>query len=148
MRFRWSALAVVLILVFMPRVGAAQSTGQRKDPAVKLGQNYPNPFNPETWIPFTIGDVPACAEGNRQYKVSVRIYNILMQPVATPIIQGGAGSVAGGQPFENLMLTCGQYVAYWDGFYAGTKKEAASGVYIYIIEVDGKRFTKKMISMK
>jgi hypothetical protein len=142
------ALAIVLTLVFMPRVGAAQGTAARKEPAVKIGQNYPNPFNPETWIPFTIGDVPACSEGSRQYKVSVRIYNILMQQVATPIIQGGAGNVAGGQPFENLMLTCGNYVAYWDGFYQGTKKEAASGVYIYIIEVDGKKFPKKMLSVK
>ena len=150
MRFRWSALMMVLILILMPRVGSAQgaATTTQKSPVAKLGQNYPNPFNPETRIPFSVGGYPTCTDPGHQYKVTLRIYNVLMQLVATPVIQGGAGNVAGGQPLQNVLVPCGQYVAYWNGNYGTTGKEAASGVYIAALDVDGQRFLVKMIVMK
>ena len=148
MRYRWSALAV-LALALMPRVGFAQSvTTTQKAPVAKLEQNYPNPFNPETRIPFTVGDFPACSEGGKQYRVSLRIYNILSQLAAVPVLQGGSGSVAGGQPLESVLLPCGQYTAYWNGNYLSTSQEVASGIYVYALEVDGRRAVKKMIVMK
>ena len=149
MRSRWSALALVLTLVLMPRDGLAQAaTPAQKAPTARLDQNYPNPFNPETRIPFTVGEFPACAEGGKQYRVSLRIYNILSQLAAVPVLQGGSGSVAGGQPLENVLLPCGQYTAYWNGNYLGTSQEVASGIYVYALEVDRQRAVKKMIVMK
>jgi hypothetical protein len=148
MRYRWSALIVVLALILMPRVGFAQTATGTKPPAAKLGQNYPNPFNPETRIPFAVGGSPTCTDPSHQYKVTLRIYNALMQLVSTPVIQGGAGNVAGGQPLQNVLVPCGQYVAYWNGNYLNTSKEAASGVYLAALDVDGQRFIIKMIVMK
>ena len=150
MRFRWSAPLVVLTLILMPRVGSAQAaaTTSQKSPQAKLEQNYPNPFNPETRIPFSVGGSPTCTDPGHQYKVTLRIYNVLMQLVAVPVIQGGAGNVAGGQPLQNVLLPCGQYVAYWNGNYLNTSKEVSSGVYLYALEVDGQRLVNKMIVMK
>ena len=146
MRFRASALAaLVLILGLMPRVGFAQGTAQK--PVIGTKQNYPNPFNPETWAEFSI-DLATCAPGGPLHRVSVTIYNLLMQRVAIPQLQGGAGSVAGGQPLENVLLPCGQYTWYWNGRYQGTSKEAASGVYLVIIDVDGQKATRKMMNAK
>lgn len=148
MRYRWSALIVVLTLILMPRVGFSQTPSGTKPPAGKLGQNYPNPFNPETRIPFTVGGFPTCADQGHQYKVTLRIYNALMQLVAVPVIEGGVGNVAGGQPLQNVLVPCGQYRAYWNGNYLSTSKEAASGVYLAALDVDGQRFIIKMIVMK
>jgi hypothetical protein len=115
-------------------------------PSVELKQNYPNPFNPATTIPFSLnGDL--FANGHRP-KVSLKIYNVLAQLVATPILQGT------GEVLSDLELSCGTpstsctFNAYWDGKILKTDREAASGVYIYQLVVDGKRFTKKMIVMK
>ena len=150
MKLRWGALAVVLVLsALMPSVLSAQgsrSPARERKPGV-LKQNYPNPFNPETRIPFTIGD-EGCTDPGRQYKVSLRIYNILSQLVAVPILQGGTGGVAGGQPIANMMLTCGDYVAYWDGKYQDSKKEVASGVYLYELRIDGSSEVRRMLVTK
>ena len=78
MKLRWGALSFVLVLsALMPRVLTAQanqSPARERKPGV-LKQNYPNPFNPETRIPFTVGD-EKCEDPGRQYRVSLRIYNI------------------------------------------------------------------------
>src|SRR5713226_2831382 len=114
-------------------------------PLVELKQNYPNPFNPATTIPFTLsGDLFANAHRPR---VSLKVYNVLAQLVAVPILQGT------GESLDNLELTCSSpsgcaYSAYWDGNIPRTGEQAASGVYIYQLTVDGRRYTKKMIVMK
>jgi hypothetical protein len=146
MRFRASALAV-LVLAFglMPRDGFAQGTAQK--PVIEAKQNYPNPFNPETRATFTI-DLATCTPGGPLHRVSVTIYNLLMQRVAIPVLQGGAGSVAGGQPLDRVLLPCGQYTWYWNGNYQGTSREAASGVYLVILDVDGQKATKKIMNAK
>jgi hypothetical protein len=115
-------------------------------PQVELRQNYPNPFNPATTIPFGLNG-ELFANGHRP-KVSLKIYNVLAQLVATPILQGT------GEDLENVELMCSTpssgctFNAYWDGNVLKSDKQAASGVYIYQLVVDGKRFTKKMIVMK
>jgi hypothetical protein len=150
MKLRWGALSIVLVLsALMPRVLTAQGsqTSGRDRKAGVLKQNYPNPFNPETRIPFTIGD-EKCEDPGRQHKVSLRIYNILSQLVAIPVLQGGTGGVAGGQRLVNVMLTCGDYVAYWDGKYMGTKSEVASGVYLYELRIDATSVVKRMLVTK
>ena len=150
MKLRWGALWFVLVLsALMPRVLTAQG-GQnpsRESKAGVLKQNYPNPFNPETRIPFTVGD-EKCVDPGRQYKVSLRIYNILSQLVAIPVLQGGTGGVAGGVRLANVMLTCGDYVAYWNGKLLETRKEVASGVYLYELSIDGQSLVKRMLVTK
>lgn len=140
---RLVAWAVVLLgLVFMAPDGLAAQQGQAAG-GVSLGRNYPNPFNPETWIPFQVSDT--LFAGGRRPVVSLRIYNVLAQLVAVPILQGS------GELLDGLALEwngSGQYVAYWDGKYRGTDQEAASGVYVYQLEVDGIRKTEKMTIIK
>ena len=143
-RYAWALLAGGLGLL---AGGVDGVLGQASPPPlVELKQNYPNPFNPATTIPFTLnGDL--FANGHRP-KVSLKIYNVLVQLVATPILQGT------GEELNDLELTCSApstgctFNAYWDGKVLKTDKEAASGVYIYQLVVDGRRFTKKMIIMK
>ena len=45
-------------------------------------------------------------------------------------------------------LPCGNFVAFWDGKVQSTGREAASGVYIYELVVDGERTAKKMFVAK
>ena len=148
-----SLVALVMVLavgVFMPDVAAAQDQSTRSSrPGMSLGQNYPNPFNPETNIPFTVGDAQQCAiNPGKQYRVTLKILNLLTQHVATPVLKGGAGGVSGGQSLDNLLLPCNDYVAYWDGKIRGTGRDAASGMYLYILEVDKKQLVRKMIVVK
>ncbi len=145
MRYRWFALMLtVLTLVLMPRVGKAQVTQPvQKKPAVSMSQNYPNPFNPEARIKFTVGDFPACSEAGKQYRVSLKVYNILMQVVALPQLEGSSGGVAGGQRLDGVTLPCGEYVGYWNGKYLNTSREVASGVYLWSIDVNGERVVRR-----
>lgn len=149
-RYAW-AVAVVGLGLLTTSAGGVRGQGQGPipppPPTVELKQNYPNPFNPATTIPFTLsGDL--FAAGHRP-KVSLKIYNVLAQLVAVPILQGT------GEALADLELTCSNsggggcaFNAYWDGKVLSTDHEAASGVYIYQLIVDGRRFTRKMIIMK
>ena len=153
MKHLWRALFVVLVLgAFMPSRSAAQGassqTGGGQGAGLQLGQNFPNPVNQDTRIRFVIGDAQDCTDSGRQHRVSLRIYNLLAQQVAVPVLQGGVGNVAGGEPLESLLLTCGEYIVYWDGKYSQTGDDVASGIYLYRLEVDGKALVKKMIVRK
>lgn len=155
MRYRWAALVVVLALSgSVPRVARAQRVdAYARNPGVVLGQNYPNPFSPDTRIPFTVGDAAGCREPGKLYKVTLRIYNLLSQPVAVPVLQDGGGGVATGQPLENKLLPCSQFTAYWDGQYQAlrdgkfqsTGRPVAEGIYLYRLEVDGYVVVRKMV---
>jgi len=113
--------------------------------SVELKQNFPNPFNPATTIPFSLSG--ALFANGRRPKVSLRIYNVLAQLVAIPVLKDD------GRALDNLELSCGEtgsceYFAYWDGNVPRTGQRASSGVYLYQLIVDGARYTKKMIVMK
>ena len=146
-RYAWAV--AVLGLGLTMSAGGVKGQGQGAPPppppTVELKQNFPNPFNPATTIPFTLsGDL--FASGHRP-KVSLKIYNVLAQLVAVPILQGT------GEALTDLELSCSNssgcaFNAYWDGKVLSTDREAASGVYIYQLIVDGRRFTRKMIVMK
>lgn len=151
MMHRWAArLFVLALLVVTARPLEAQGQQSSRDATTgsELRQNFPNPFNPETHIPFRVGGFPNCIDPARQYRVSLRIFNLLGQPVATPLLQGGAAGVAGGERLENVMLPCGDYTAYWDGKLQGSNREAPSGIYAYRLEVDGRPITRKMTIRK
>ena len=120
----------------------AQADAQVTNP-VRLKQNSPNPFNPETTIPFVLSE--ELWEVDRPV-VSVRIYNVLAQLVAVPVLQGT------GEKFENIALDwngTGEYEAFWDGKVLDTGREAPSGVYVYQIIVNGRAAgSKKMTVIK
>ena len=144
---RRHAWAVVGLGVLAVGVDARAAWSQQGAPpaTVQLKQNFPNPFNPATTIPFSLG--PELFSGGHRPTVSLRIYNVLAQLVAVPILQGT------GEPLDNVQLSCGSttscdFSAYWDGNVRNSGIQAASGIYIYQLVVDGRRFTKKMIIMK
>jgi len=146
MKLRWAALSSVLALAVLVTddVAAQSAPSPQTDAKVELGQNYPNPFNLDTRIPFTLGAPPQCEEHGRLYKVTLRVYNLLSQLVAIPLLQEGSGSTGTGQPLENVLLPCDRYVAYWDGKAQNSSEPAARGIYLYMLEVDGKPLTKRM----
>jgi hypothetical protein len=137
MSIRRSAIALAMLtLVLMPRDGQSQGTsaGDKKKPAGSLSQNYPNPYNPDTYIDFTVGE-EGCTDG-KLHRVSLRVFNILTQQVAVPVVRG---VVATGQKLANANLPCGKYTAFWNGKYEGTSREVSSGIYIFTLDIDGVR---------
>jgi hypothetical protein len=138
---RWAALALVLALCAISPESAAgqQSSPSRGRKLGSLGQNYPNPFKPETFIPFTVDD---CGGEGGQHVVSVRIYNVLAQLVAVPVLHGA------GKPITAMKLSCGEYLAYWNGRLGRRGQPAAPGVYVYELMVDGQRTSRKMFVAK
>lgn len=83
-----------------------------------LEQNYPNPFNPTTTIRFAIP---------KDELVSLKVYNILGQEVATLV---------------NQNMKAGSYAFDFDA------SKLSSGVYFYKLHSGSFNFTKKMILMK
>jgi hypothetical protein len=138
-------LLVAGFVLGTPEAGFSQAPARPAQ--VELLQNYPNPFNPATTIPFRLSE-GAFANGHRPV-VSLRIYNVLAQLVAIPTIQ------ASGEPLDGVALECREvrdgyceFSAFWDGRYLGTDREAASGVYVYQLIVDGRRSSRRMVVMK
>lgn len=137
----WALMTLGLLGLLAADPAAAQEGQDR--PLVQLERNYPNPFNPETTIPFALS-YELWEDGNRPV-VSLRIYNVLAQLVAVPVLQGT------GEPLEEVELDwngTGRFAAYWDGMVRGTNREAASGVYVYQIRVNGFTETKRMTVIK
>ncbi len=119
-----------------------QAGGQ--DVGFSLEQNYPNPFNPETRIPFQLFD-EIFVDG-RPATVSVRIYNLLLQYVASPTtVDHPSGE---GVPILELEFPFpGRYEAYWDGR-DQSGAFVASGVYILELTVNGQSQILKMFVTK
>ena len=144
-RFAVVVLVGAGLVLCTPQAGLAQTPARPAQ--VELSQNYPNPFNPATTIPFRLSEA-VFANGHRPV-VSMRIYNVLAQLVAIPTMQ------ASGEPLDGVALECRdprngycEFSAYWDGKYVGTDRDAASGVYVYQLVVDGQRLSRRMVVMK
>ncbi len=84
-----------------------------------LEQNYPNPFNPSTTIAFSMA---------KQGKVSLKVYNLLGQEVATILDK---------KPMQE-----GRHQVTFDA------SKLASGVYYYKLSVNGKVLSRKMTLLK
>src|SRR5690348_16962332 len=144
-RYAWAVMGLGLCAIAAGSArGQLPVPSQGTRPPVELRQNYPNPFNPTTTIPFSLGG-NLFANGHRP-TVTLKIYNVLAQLVAIPILQGS------GQPLEAVQVDCANptgcsLTAYWDGNVKGGA-QASSGIYIYQVTVDGQGFTKKMLIMK
>lgn len=142
MLHRWAALACVLALCAVPlnpAAGQRAGTPPRGRRLGTLGQNYPNPFKPDTFIPFSIED---CNGPGGQRVVSLHVYNVLAQKVATPVLFGAR------VPLSNVRLSCGAYTGYWDGRGPRSTRRATTGVYVYELVVDGQKSARKMFFAK
>ena len=137
MHHLWAASTLVLALCVSSATPSSgqQDTQPKARKYATLGQNYPNPFNPDTFIPFTIDD---CNSTGGQRVVSLRVYNVLAQLVSVPELKGAS------RPLLNLKLSCGEYLAYWNGRMLKGRRKAVSGVYVYELVVDGQRTARKM----
>ena len=128
---------VLLALVFLPCPASAQEGRRQSTPeetnGFQLEQNYPNPFNPETRIPFVLG--ADLFDSGRPVVVSMRVYNLLQQPIAVPVAL--RHSTGDRTPMVQLEFTSpGRYEAFWDGRdFAGN--QVASGPYFVQITVNG-----------
>jgi hypothetical protein len=121
------------ILVSNQTLGVKESPKQGIPRAFALEQNYPNPFNPSTTIRFQLPS-NVNRNGTPIYNVTVRIFNVLGQSIAT-VVNGELGA--------------GDHSVDWN---AGSN---ASGIYYYRLDATntadaGKSFTsvKKMILIK
>ena len=77
---------IVITPVVAPSAPAEEPTSSVQASGFDLQQNYPNPFNPATTIPFILHE-GLFAEG-RSAQVSMRIFNVLMEAVASPVALG------------------------------------------------------------
>ncbi len=114
-------------------------------PLVELRENYPNPFFPATTIPFYVH--PSLCERGQQPLVSLKIYNVLVQVVAIPVLMSEKGKE--GRRLDNIRIRCGEYQAFWDGRYQDRKRAVAAGR--VLLSVDGRRrsvYTRKMIAQR
>jgi hypothetical protein len=101
----------------------SKSTSIQKDDDIivsdySLSQNYPNPFNPTTDIKFTVSESGF---------ISLKIYDMLGREIAVLV---------------NENLTAGAYT------YNFNAADLASGTYIYQLNANGVRMTKKMTLLK
>lgn len=88
-----------------------------------LSDAYPNPFNPETKINFNLA---------KSSNVKIIVYNILGQKVKTLV---------------NQQLNAGSYSTTWNGR-DDYERQVASGVYLYSLETESFKTTKKVMLMK
>ena len=124
-----------------PPLAAQQNRPPPPPPNATLGENTPNPFFPATLIPFSIR-TEECTDGQLP-RVSLKVYNVLVQVVAVPVLQSGRGEV-----LDNIRMACGDHVALWDGRTLDGRTDPAPGVYYVQLTVDGMRYTRKMIVRK
>lgn len=104
---------------------------------VELGEGVSDSLTGSTTIAFSI--LPEVCSRGHVPAVSLRIFNVLVQVVAIPVLEGDpAASLAG------TRLKCGEYRARWDGRQLDGRP-ATTGVYYYQLTVDGERFTRKLI---
>ena len=59
--------------------------------------------------------------------MSLKVYNLLAQLVAVPVMAEGMSATPIGQPVQSLELPCGQYTAFWDGTGIASNRAVASG---------------------
>ncbi|GIV60518.1 MAG: hypothetical protein KatS3mg043_1607 [Rhodothermaceae bacterium] len=85
----------------------------------RLLQNYPNPFNRTTTIAFDL---------TKQARVTLTVYNLLGQRVAVPV--------------DDRPLPAGRQQVTFDAAHL------PSGVYLYVLDVEGRRQGRQMVLLK
>lgn len=129
-------VGLLLAGVMVPSA-SAQRPGQSA--RVVLEEPRPNPVFPAALVPFTLQS-EICRDGG-QPVVSLTVYNVLAQLVATLHLRGRQGDV-----LDERSLRCGTHVATWDGTIAGGTRVAPPGIYYVQLNVVGQRAaTRRLI---
>ena len=98
----------------------------------KLEQNYPNPFNPSTKIKFTIPNVNASEVERQSQLVTLKVYDILGNEVATLV---------------NEELPAGEYEVEFNS-HSVEGRNLPSGIYFYHLKAAEFNQTIKMVLLK
>lgn len=144
----FAGVSLLIVLAFAPAALSAQDPGgdapPRTESGFELQQNYPNPFNPTTRIPFLLK--PGLFENGGRAVVTMRIFNVLLQPVAYPTaLNHPAGN---GVRVDRLEYTApGLYEAFWDGLDDQGRQVASTMYYVQMV-VNGERQVMKIIVSK
>lgn len=105
------------------RLNVNNTVSNEEDPEIprdiKLEQNFPNPFNPSTIINFEL---------NRATNVSLEVYNVVGQKVATLL--------------NDETRSAGRHTISFDG------SSLSSGIYIYRLVTPQESLTKRMTLIK
>jgi hypothetical protein len=143
------SLGVALVLVsavllptsvFGQQGGATVGGRQDTTSGFDLGTNYPNPFRSETRIRFDLYD-EAFPEG-RPARVTIRIFNIIGQYVASPTALGH--SAGDGTPVIDLEYPApGHYEAFWDGR-DDSGQSVPAAVYLLELTVNGRSQVRRI----
>lgn len=134
-RVSFALLSMIGLALSAPSLSAQEAgrggTSGQQASGFQLEQNYPNPFNPETTIPFVLHEDLFV---NGPVTVSMRIYNLLRQQVATPVpLRHPSGDV----PLDGIEYTQpGRYEAFWNGR-DNQGRQVASSVYFLQLTVNG-----------
>lgn len=101
----------------------------------------PNPFERETRISFRLGE--RLFEGEGEVRVTMRVFNILRQVVAVPVVldeRGRPGSALEDMGYERP----GYYEAFWDGR-DREGRLSASGPYFVELRVGDQAQVRKIL---
>jgi Zn-dependent M28 family amino/carboxypeptidase len=92
---------------------------------IKLHQNFPNPFNPTTTLRFTVSGFDGGSLSH--VPITMKVYDILGKEVATLV---------------DDRLTSGEYSVVFDA------RNAASGVYQYVLQAGSVRSSRLMVLLR
>ena len=118
---------VIKDFVFSGPATSVENDGVGSPSEFLLFQNYPNPFNPSTKIKFTISQSPLLGGDGRGGVVTLKVYEILGNQVATLV---------------NKELPAGEYEVEFNA------KNLSSGMYFYSLRTGSFTQTKKMLLLK
>jgi hypothetical protein len=134
------ARSVLLILLLLAgslsppllRSEAGAQSAAQSGQGFSIEQNYPHPVNPDTYIPFVLEE--SLFERSDSVVVSLRIVNMLYQPLAIPVYEVATNRRV---PLINLVFReAGRMLAYWDGRdLAGVR--VPTGIYYAELTVQG-----------
>lgn len=126
-RFFRPGLGLLLGGVVAQPAAAQRST---TPPVIALEEPRANPVLPAAFVPFSIAS--EVCRGGHVPRVSLQVYNVLAERVATLRLRDRPAAV-----LDSMPLRCGQFVGLWDGTVAKGTRAAPPGIYYFILSVDG-----------
>lgn len=130
-RVGWTGGWAIALVVSLPTSVWSQGDQGPPPPLGIIQRNFPNPFTKRTAIPFEV--LPVACVGGARPVVTIRILNVLVQPVASPTLRDSTGA----RMIDALPLRCGRYLAFWDRTLSDGSGQATPGSYFYRLFVNG-----------
>ncbi len=130
---------VVWLLVAGTNPLAAQRVSA--PPAPRLEEPRPAPALPAALVPFTIPS--DYCRGGSEPRVSLRVYDVLSQPVHLLRLRGRDG-----QLLDRLPLRCGTYVGIWNGTIGDPPRLPLATVYYLQLHVEWDGGSPRLATLK